>query len=43
MKTGIKFPVAEHLASNGINLPSGVTLTDNNVFYVAKTVKEMLS
>lgn len=43
IKLKTKLPIAEYLANNGINLPSGVTLTDDDVFYVAKTLKEILS
>ncbi len=37
-----KTPVAHHLAFNGINLPSGLNLTEKEVDYVARQVKEIL-
>ena len=42
MHTRQKLPVAEHLASNGINLPSGVKLSHGEVVYVAEAVKKFL-
>ena len=35
-------PVAEHLAQNAINLPSGHNLTEEQVDYVAQQVREIL-
>lgn len=37
-----KHPVSYHLAHNGINLPSGVMLTEQTVDYVASTVRKLL-
>ncbi len=38
--TGEKFPVAEELSRKGINLPSGNTLTADEVIYVCECVKK---
>lgn len=35
-------PVAHHLAFNGINLPSGLNLTENEVDYITKIIKNIL-
>ena len=35
-------PVAYHLGVNGLNLPSGVMLTEEQVDYVARQVRELL-
>jgi perosamine synthetase len=37
-----KFPVAEEIASRGINLPSGPTLIDDEIKYVCRAVKRFL-
>lgn len=42
MKTKEKFPVAEFLAANGLNLPSGVKLTEKEIIYIVKKVKKIL-
>jgi len=39
----IRLPVVDYLASNGLNLPSGVTLTEKEALYVARTVMNILS
>lgn len=36
-------PVAYHIALNGINLPSGILLTEKEVDYVARMVREVLT
>ena len=36
------FPNAEYIASTTIDLPSGPTITDKEVFYVAKTVRSII-
>ena len=36
------FPNAEYIASTTIDLPSGPAITDKEVFYVARTVNELL-
>lgn len=45
-KTGLfkneKYPIAERLGKKGFYLPSGLTLTEKQIKYVAKTVKEIL-
>lgn len=38
-----KFPVAEELSRKGINLPSSVNLTPEQVRYIAETIKELKS
>lgn len=38
--SGQTFPVAEKLSAMGINLPSGNTLTENQVEYVANAIRE---
>lgn len=35
-------PVAHYIGLNGINLPSGLQLTKNDVMYVAKSVRDIL-
>lgn len=41
-KTKVNNPVAYTIALNGINLPSGVNLTEEEVEYVAKLVRKIL-
>jgi len=43
MKTDEKFPVAEYLSENGINLPSGVSLSKEDVKFIASKIKEILN
>ena len=38
-----EFPVAQMLATRGINLPSGPTVTDDEIHYVCSVVKRFLS
>jgi perosamine synthetase len=40
--SGERYPVAERLARQGLYLPSGTALTDEQLEYVAKTVQELL-
>ncbi len=42
MRTNEKFPVAERLANNGINLPSGISLTKSEVKYITSCVIKSL-
>jgi perosamine synthetase len=42
MKTNLDMPVAEGLAQNGINLPSGTKMSLDDVGYVAEKVIELL-
>jgi perosamine synthetase len=35
------YPYSEHLCTNGIYLPSSTSLTENNIRYVAKTIKDI--
>jgi perosamine synthetase len=37
-----EFPIAQKLAASGINLPSGPTLTDDEIDYVCTLVKKFL-
>ena len=39
---GISFPVAERLAANGINLPSSVTISDDDIDFVCEQVMRIL-
>ncbi|MCL4367003.1 DegT/DnrJ/EryC1/StrS family aminotransferase [Patescibacteria group bacterium] len=41
--TGQSFPIAEDLAKRGLNLPSSVLLTKNQIKYICQTLKELLS
>ena len=38
----INNPIAYHIGPNGINLPSGVNLTENQVDYISEQVKDVL-
>ena len=38
-----RHPVAEHLARNGLYLPSGLTLTEDQLVRVCDAVQEVLS
>lgn len=38
----VNTPVAHHVSLNGINLPSGLQLTKDEVTYVARTVRDIL-
>jgi len=38
----VKLPVVDYLAGHGLNLPSGVKLTEDDIKYIVKTVKEIL-
>jgi perosamine synthetase len=38
-----RFPIAERLSSQGMNLPSGATLTEDDVDYVCRTLVEIIS
>jgi perosamine synthetase len=40
-RTGKVRPAAEHLSRCGINLPSAPSLTDEQVAYVAATIREL--
>ncbi|NTV49880.1 MAG: DegT/DnrJ/EryC1/StrS family aminotransferase [Geobacteraceae bacterium] len=40
--TGESYPVAEQLARQGIYLPSGLTITDEQIIHVVKAVRECL-
>jgi perosamine synthetase len=40
--TGEKYPVAENLARQGLYLPSGLSLTQNQLEEVCKVVGEVL-
>ena len=40
-KTGERFPVAEDLASRGINLPSGVTLSEEEIGYIVNSLRSL--
>lgn len=42
MHTDERFPVAEYLANNGINLPSGISLTKDDILRVAELIKSVL-
>jgi perosamine synthetase len=39
---GERYPIAERLAQQGLYLPSGMALTEEQLEYVAKTVREIL-
>jgi perosamine synthetase len=39
----VKTPISYHLGLNGINLPSGVMLTEKEVDYIAAQVRELLT
>jgi perosamine synthetase len=41
--TGQSLPVAEELSRRGINLPSGATLTPEQIDYVCDTVEGLIS
>jgi perosamine synthetase len=41
--SGEKYPVAERLARQGLYLPSGTALTDEQLGYVAETVEELVA
>jgi len=38
-----RYPIAEYLSANGINLPSGLTLTEDKVQYVCESLKGILN
>lgn len=38
--TNCRFPVAEKLSSNGINLPSSVNLTEEEIYEITKLIKD---
>ncbi len=40
--TGERYPVAEHLSSHGLCLPSGVALTGADIAYVCTTLRSLL-
>lgn len=42
MFQGERYPIAERLARQGLYLPSGMALTEEQLEYVAKTVREIL-
>jgi perosamine synthetase len=37
-----KYPVAERIARQGLYLPSGLTLTENQMDYVSNSVNEVI-
>jgi perosamine synthetase len=37
-----RYPIAERIAIQGLYLPSGLTLTENQIEYVSNSVKEIL-
>lgn len=40
--TGESYPVAERIARQGLYLPSGLTLTENQMDYVSNSVNEVI-
>jgi len=36
----VRYPVAEHIASKALNLPSGVSLTEKELSYICSTIKQ---
>ncbi|MEX0895731.1 MAG: DegT/DnrJ/EryC1/StrS family aminotransferase [Patescibacteria group bacterium] len=42
VKKNQKFPISEELASSGFYLPSGLTITENQIKYVANELKKIL-
>lgn len=42
-KSGLTYPVSTHLSEVGLYLPSGLAITDEQIEYVIKCVKEVLS
>jgi perosamine synthetase len=38
----IKLPIVDYLAGNGLNLPSGVKLTEKDIIFIVKEIKRIL-
>ncbi|BDH79963.1 aminotransferase DegT [Methanothermobacter tenebrarum] len=41
-KTGGNFPVADRLSSNGLNLPSGVEISEDTILFICERIREVL-